>query len=246
MYKKKIMITFGSHSNYINAGNRLIQQCRENTIFDRHILYTSNSLKEDNTFWSQHHKFILANPRGYGYWLWKPYIILKTMREMKDGDVLLYLDCGCEMDSRKSPLLRQMIKMVETESLIGTYTGHDDTRYTKYDLINLITPPMNTMTHAQHQAGALLWLVCPKTRKLVNEWYDLCCDYHNIDDSPSILPNPINFIEHRHDQSVFSLLTKKYNLFSRYILNNCIDYIRNRTGESKMPKRRTVSLTLTR
>ena len=55
-----------------------------------------------------------------------------------------------------------------------------------------------------------------------------------VDDSPSVLANAPNFVEHRHDQSVFSLLTKKHNLFSRHTLD-CIDYIRNRTGETKLP-----------
>lgn len=69
---------------------------------------------------------------------------------------------------------------------------------------------------------------------MVNEWYELGCDYHNIDDSPSILKNIDGFIEHRHDQSIFSLLTKKYNLFSERSLYNSIHYIRNKSGISKI------------
>ena len=57
-----------------------------------------------------------------------------------------------------------------------------------------------------HQAGALLFKICDKTRDLVNKWYELSSDYHNIDDSPSISKNYESFIEHRHDQSIFSLL----------------------------------------
>ena len=37
----------------------------------------------------------------HGFWLWKPFIIKKTMENMNDGDVLLYLDCGCELDNNK-------------------------------------------------------------------------------------------------------------------------------------------------
>ena len=84
----------------------------------------------------------------------------------------------------------------------------------------------------QRQAGALLFKICNKTRDLVNQWYELCCDYHNIDDSPSITKNLDCFKEHRHDQSIFSLLTKKYNLYSNYSLFNCIVYNRNKSGIS--------------
>ena len=231
---KNIVITFGSHKHYIEAGSRLMHQCWHSKLFGRHLLYTPVHLQ--GPFWKQHSPFILSNPRGYGYWIWKPYLIQKTMNSMKDGDVLLYLDCGCELDVNKHSKIQSALKLVERELLMGTICSpqHDDESWTKYDVIECIKAPIDTLKTPQRQAGALIFLVCPKTRRLVNEWYELCCDYHNIDDSPSVLANAPNFVEHRHDQSVFSLLTKKHNLFSRHILD-CIDYIRNRTGETKLP-----------
>ena len=129
---------------------------------------------------------------------------------MKDGDVLLYLDCGCELDVNKSSKIQAMLKLVERELLIGTIFSplHDDISWTKYDLIDRIKAPIDTLKTPQRQTGAILFLVCSKTRQLVNEWLDFCNDYHNFDDSPSVLPNASTFVEHRHDQSVFSLLTK--------------------------------------
>ena len=227
--QKKTVITFGSHGSYIEAGKRLIQQAKHCKLFHQHLLYTPLHLQGE---FLKHRPFIQANPRGYGYWIWKPYIIQQTMQTMKDGDVLLYVDCGCELDIQKRTQLNAMMKLVEMELLIGTYTKHNEQTYTKSDLVDRMKLP--TISSPQHQAGALLFLVCPKTRHLVDEWYELCCDYPNIDDSPSILPNVPQFIEHRHDQSVFSLLTKKYNLFSLYTLDHCVYYIRNRTGESKL------------
>lgn len=46
--------------------------------------------------------FIKASPafafdRGGGYWLWKPYIIYKTLKEAKDGDIIVYADAGCSV-----------------------------------------------------------------------------------------------------------------------------------------------------
>ena len=87
---------------------------------------------------------------------------------------------------------------------------------------------INTM---QRQAAVILFLVCDETRNLVNEWYELSCDYHLIDDSPSIAPNSDIFIEHRHDQSIFSLLTKKYKIYSDKSISS-IEIARNRTGNS--------------
>ena len=44
--------------------------------------------------------------------------------------------------------------------------------------------------------------------KILQEWYDLCCNYINIDDTPSTLPNHPEFDDHRHDQSIFSIVCK--------------------------------------
>ena len=42
----------------------------------------------------------------------------------------------------------------------------------------------------------------------------ICSDYSMIDDSPSIENNITNFKVHRHDQSIFSILRKKYGTIS--------------------------------
>ena len=109
--KNKTVITFGSHKHYIEASTRLMHQCLNSKLFNRHLLYTPEHLR--GSFWDQHSQFILSNPRGYGYMIWKPYIIQKTMNSMKDGDVLLYLDCGCELDVNKSSKIQSMLKLVE-------------------------------------------------------------------------------------------------------------------------------------
>ena len=40
-------------------------------------------------------KEILSRKRGSGYWLWKPYLILKTLKEkLNYGDYLIYIDAA--------------------------------------------------------------------------------------------------------------------------------------------------------
>jgi hypothetical protein len=233
--KLKYFITFGSSNyNYYNAVNRLTNQANSLNIFKDIKGYTDIDLKNDNYFWNKHSQFIENNCRGYGYWLWKPYIIKKRMETIEDGDILLYLDSGCEIDIKKKDLINHYMELVQTELIIGTYTAIEK-GWNKMDLIvKLDMLDDKYLENRQHQAGAILISVCNKTRNLINMWYDLACDYHNIDDSPSITSNLNSFIEHRHDQSIFSLLTKKYNLYSTYTLDDCIEYIRNNSNESKI------------
>lgn len=221
------MITFGSHDNYIDAGERLIHQSNSLNIFDESILYTPENLGPD---FDIHKEFINENKRGYGYWLWKPFIIKKTMDTMQNDDILLYLDCGCELDPRNKNLIN-CINIVKTDKIMGTYAPIEKD-WCKMDLIEKLNA--TDVFSPQRQAGAILFLVCDETRNLVNEWYTTGCDYHNIDDSPSILENMNGFKEHRHDQSIYSLLTKKYNIYSNHDLGCAIYYNRNKTGISKL------------
>jgi len=227
-------ITFGSHDNYIKAAERLIEQAKIINIFTETILYTSEYLKNELDYWDQHSKFINENKKGYGYWLWKPFVILKTMETMNDGDILLYLDCGCELSCDRKNNLLKYIDIVKTDKIIGTKTCIERD-WNKMDLIeklNMNKPEyLNTN---QRQGGTNLFLVCEETRNLVNEWYKLGCEYHNIDDSPSIIRNLNSFREHRHDQSIFSLLTKKYNIYSNHSLYDAIHILRNKSGVSKL------------
>ena len=228
-----VLITFGAGGqNYYDAIERLKNQASNLNVFDNIIAYTDKDLINDIEFWSQHSNFILNNSRGFGYWLWKSYIIKKTMEKLNNDDILLYLDCGCEINIIKKNTIIEYFELVKKEYIIGTKVCIERD-WTKMDLILQLDMLDDKYLNTQmHQAGALLFKVCNQTKELVNKWYELSSVYHNIDDSHSISKNLDCFIEHRHDQSIFSLLTKKYNLYSNYSLMNCIEYNRNKTGNS--------------
>jgi hypothetical protein len=47
---------------------------------------------------------------------------------------------------------------------------------------------------------------------MITEWLEMCSDYHNISNSPSIMSEYCNFIGHRHDQSLLSIVLSKNNI----------------------------------
>jgi len=231
------LLTFaGGDKNYKDALERIYKQATSIELFDIILPYMDIDLQKDTIFWGQHQKFILKNKRGYGYWLWKPYLILKTLQQMNDNDILLYLDIGCEIDIRKKEYIRELFTIVEKDLIIGSFT-HNDKNWTKSDLIKRlqITDP-NLLNSYQHQASAIMIKKCKETIDLVTEWYNIAIEnnYHYLDDSKSIKPNLNGFIEHRHDQSIFSLLTKKYNIYSKNTIEYGINIARNRTGNSNI------------
>tara|TARA_B110000967_G_C18700956_1_gene467822 strand:- start:9 stop:734 length:726 start_codon:yes stop_codon:yes gene_type:complete len=236
-YSKKWFITFGAGGdNYIDAGNRLITQIQSLGLFDKTILYTENDLMQDSYFWEKHKNFILNNKRGYGYWLWKSYIIKKTLDIMNENDILLYLDCGCEVHISRRNNMCNYFEYVKEDYIIGCPADvNPERQWTKRDLFDYLN--MNTneyLNSVQQQAGALLLLKNNKVFTMVTEWYNISCNYHLIDDTPSLLENTDDFKEHRHDQSIYSLLLKKYNIRTNKTITNCVEYIRNRTGISRL------------
>lgn len=160
------------------------------------------------------------------------------METLKDGDILLYLDAGCEFAPDCRYEMKRLMQAVKKEGIIGTYTGGREGDWTKMDLMHEMKM-RDVSTTVQRQSGAVLFSVDKKTRTLVSEWYRLVNNYHFIDDSPSEAVNMPDFKEHRHDQSVFSLLTKKYDLFAKRerLDNRAILCIRNRSGTPSSKQR---------
>jgi hypothetical protein len=153
-----VFITFGSHDNYIDAGHRLINQAKRMNIFKEIILYSPEYLQKDVDFWNKHGTFIINNHRGYGYWLWKSYIIKKTMENMADGDILLYLDCGCELSFTRKDKLLECINIVKTDKIVGSPTPHIDRNWNKMDLIEKLGMNKNEyLNTAMRQSGANLF-----------------------------------------------------------------------------------------
>ena len=231
----KYFITFGAgEQNYIDAGQRIITQAESCGIFDKIILYTDEYLKQDSEFWSMHSAFIESNPRGYGFWLWKPYIIKKTMEQLHDDDILVYADGGCEIDIKQSHLFNQLFDEMNSEHVLGTRISIEK-YWNKMDLIlHLDMKNDKYMNSRQNQATTNMYRVCDKVRDFVNQWYDLACNYHFIDNSPSIKKNADGFQEHRHDQSIFSLLTKKMDIYNYKPIDRVILIKRNRSGKSML------------
>lgn len=239
MYKK--FITFGAGGKkYIDAGNRIVNQAKKTELFDECKLFTDTDLKNNTQFWKKHSNFILKNKRGYGYWVWKSYLIKKTLEEMNDGDILLYLDAGLEIDFRKKELLNEKFKIVKKDYIMGTNVLNrfgPEKKWCKMDLILHLNMLDNKYLNTQQrQGGTVLIMVCEKTRNFIREWYDIVCHYNLLNDTSSKNKNLKCFKQHRHDQSIFSLLTKKYDLFSKTVLddNGCIiiPLPRNLSGKS--------------
>ena len=82
-----------------------------------------------------------------------------------------------------------------------------------------MTPVKNVDAAASLDSGQInaTTFLLKKTKEnvdLINEWFRVSSLEWTIDDTPSDIANDPTFCDHRHDQSVFSLLRKKIDCFT--------------------------------
>ena len=76
-------------------------------------------------------------------------------------------------------------------------------------------------------AGAIFMKKTNFVVSFMKEWLDMCCIYENITDSPSIIPNDVRFYDHRHDQSLLSIMLHKYNINMPFFEKRYLQSVRN-------------------
>jgi hypothetical protein len=148
---------------------------------------------------------ILDQPRGCGYWLWKPYLIDRELKKMKDGDILIYCDAGVEIVNNVNHVIDRMDGDIW---LFGNKWQHR--HWCKGDVyVPLMSTRRYTGQEKQVQASFIIIRNSQYSKDFVAEWFKWCIEPGMIDDSPSKLMNAPEFQEHRHDQAIITCLAYK-------------------------------------
>lgn len=161
---------------------------------------------------------ISFSERGVGYWSWKPFIIQKRLNEVRDGDIVFYCDVGRRfpytlLDQPVTPFI-QWMDSIGQDMMPGVENTWDGPvcYWTKRDALvssEMDKPEIHKSTIIQ--AGFSFWRAGEKSRELIGKWMDLCSQRELVSDDPSVsgLPELPEFREHRHDQSLLTLLCLK-------------------------------------
>jgi hypothetical protein len=221
---KIFLLSFGNDI-YYNHLKRIKTEAESFNVFDEILIYNDKDLEKFEEFWVSHKDFILNNPRGYGYWIWKSFLTMNAINNiMNVDDILVYVDAGCSLNKNGIDRLYEYINIVKTNNCgnLSFELEHNEKTWTKMDLfehLNLLDD--NILNTKQLVGGIFILRKCDHVIELTNQWYKTMFNYHLINDSESILKNDISFIENRHDQSVFSLLRKKLGTITIKDETNC-------------------------
>lgn len=156
------------------------------------------------------HQEIFSQPRGAGYWLWKPYVILKALDKLSWGDYLMYADAGVLYCSSILPMQRQLEQDGQDIYFVaGFWESAYWTKRDAYVLMGLDMPEYHRTRDVA--AGYMLIKKTPETVRFFQQWQHYMEDPRILTDQPSVCGKPElpKFREHRHDQSVLTLLAKQ-------------------------------------
>jgi hypothetical protein len=174
-------------------------------------------LKQLSSRWYVNHiDFIKENPRGFGYWIWKPFIIFEYLKKMPPNDILIYADAGYEIDPTGLEHLMKYLKLVHQYGILGFEIDHQNHRWCKADVLEYfgLIKNLDFLNAKQREAGLLLFCATPLNIGFLSAWSELVVaqNYHLVDDSTSMISEGKSFIEHRHDQSIFTILTALFKI----------------------------------
>lgn len=235
----KYFLTFGNE-RFIHSRKRIIDEAKELNIFDNFSIETEK-IVEDETYKNAllhletKSKYTIDNlkhSRGFFWYSWKPYILLKALEKLNTNDILLYCDSGMKIynSENNKNKLNNLIHLVEdTEkcpSGIITFitTGNTNERYEYMYTINDVFKYFNVqdnleITNTQQvQAGIILIKKNETSVNIIKQWYTV------FENEPKLFigdpryvsglenKNHTLFRDHRHDQSIWSVLCKLNNV----------------------------------
>jgi len=198
--------------HYINFANEIFEEQQKSLLYKYKMSgfnvtgYTQNDI--DDTFMSENID-ILSCKRGCGYWLWKPYLILKKLNEVDNGDVVFYTDCG---DDLRNDIKTYLLEHFYDNNMLIIKNRFSHLQYTKKDCFDLMNCNENKFFETkQMEAGVCGFKKCDESISFVKEWLSYCMIPNIINDNYESI-NHSSFIDHRHDQSILTNLVIKNNI----------------------------------
>lgn len=197
----KTLITYGDE-HYAKSRERLAEEAHGLGIFDRVRAYAPSDLDDQ----IRSHP-LMRYPRGGGYWVWKPWVVLDALRQTGDGDVVVYVDAGCSLSPSRQ--WKRYFNVLNRKDMLAFSIMTRCGQYTKRSMLDAFKPTLGPWWGHYFQLAGGVFLVrkTPFTMRFFERFLSLCTEENLIDVRPGEMAAQYpGFIEHRHDQALFSAL----------------------------------------
>lgn len=207
-------VKFGKQNYYSSSVRKLMDSAKKFSIEHFH-LYNQDLLPVSKYVKEYMEKTL--DP-GYGFYSWKPLIILDVMDKINPGDVVLYHDAGRKeynfsIEKDVNILIEKVIK--HHKGIGIAQSGYLHRQWCKRDcFINMNCNEERYWNLNHLSATWSIWEKNELSLKILNEWKHYCFDEKGTITTNDSLHGKISdfsdFQQHRHDQAIITNLIEKY------------------------------------
>jgi len=205
-----------STSNFKQARDVIVADAQALGVFDRIEVWDEVRLSQQPEYKNLPER--LKSGRGHGFFWWKPFIIRKALEQTKPGDLVFYSDCGrYDGGFRLGRGLCYLLKKFASTGFVGVEVPQFGPAklWTRIECVDALGVRDGRMLDLpQIQGTFMLWRHDDRSIVALNEW-EAACRVPDIVADPlpdELAAQPACFFQHRHDQSVLTIITRKNNL----------------------------------
>jgi len=160
---------------------------------------------------------ILAGQRGF--FLWKPYIILRALNDVRDGDVVMYMDTRYWFVHNMSCLFEPWL---EHDDIVLYNNKPNEAEYFLYRHLKADTAQKYNISNLQFStvepwAGLLVLRKSERSVRFVQDWLSICRNYHDISDEKSKVAGDYRQIHPTYDQALLGVAKIRHNVKSHIL-----------------------------
>jgi hypothetical protein len=203
--------------------------------FDSFKVYSEQDL---DPYFLIEYKDIMKLPRGGGYWAWKPQIIKQYLEKINNDDILFYTDIGCSFNNTKESqqMFDQYLDIINQNNFLRFALSYNELEYTNSSVINFFAKKYKlNFAKLANSRQLMASIMAFKKNDITNNFLSEL--FNCLKQDPQLITDAYNdvdrlplFKDHRHDQSLFSVLYKSlgYNIVLEDHtwspnFNNCIN-----------------------
>jgi glycosyltransferase involved in cell wall biosynthesis len=184
---------------------------RHTALHDGHVDAVVACGPENVSPFFDRHPLLQKSARGYGWWSWKPQIILAVLDMAADGDVVIWCDAAMTFVSSVDPYVKAL-RETSSSGILLFRLGEWETKdhrirtWCRWRVIEDLGVDQSIIDMPMVNGAIQMYRKTPDTMDFVRKYAGLCANANLIADAPMDEPQDAAYKDHRHDQAILSVL----------------------------------------
>lgn len=199
-----IFVTYGDQK-FRHSVSRISGEMK--SLCENQLVYTESDIGDS---FKMNSKVDWMTTKGGGYWLWKPFILARSLESLKNNQCILYCDSGSCIDDAE--ILKENIDhFIKSDEEIYAFQmsceDRNELQWTSRKVLDMFKLSESDLNDGQIHATTFLVKNTPLVKSIIQKWFDLAST------KPELFTDEYNsqgeYGKHRNDQSVWSCILKQ-------------------------------------